>query len=223
MLRDVHESARSRFSMRRQSRLLSPSRRMRCDRAMVFSVLARPQLFRPSELARFWELHPKTVYLWIREGRLQAVRTPGDQFRVRAEDVIAFCVASGMALPPFVQPTNKQVLLAGGGPRASRALKRALASDGVHVTSTTSALEGLFTAISLQPRVIAVDAALLGSLADEAVRAVKRAKGMQRTKIVAFNVTTQHRADLLEQAGAVRAVLRDDERDLGIVVLGFLS
>ena len=31
-------------------------------------------LLRPSELARIWELHPKTVYLWIREGKLRACR-----------------------------------------------------------------------------------------------------------------------------------------------------
>ena len=45
-------------------------------------------LLRPSELARFWELHPKTVYHWIREGKLPAFRTPGAQYRVRTDDAL---------------------------------------------------------------------------------------------------------------------------------------
>src|SRR5690606_19450022 len=39
-------------------------------------------LLRPSELARVWELHPKTVYAWIKEGKLPAIKTPGSQYRL---------------------------------------------------------------------------------------------------------------------------------------------
>ena len=40
-------------------------------------MLAPMALLRPSELARLWELHPKTVYLWIREGKLPALPHAG--------------------------------------------------------------------------------------------------------------------------------------------------
>ena len=45
-------------------------------------------LLRPSELARIWELHPKTVYLWIREGKLQYVEEVLDGI-AHAPDAIA--------------------------------------------------------------------------------------------------------------------------------------
>ena len=54
-------------------------------------------LLRPSELARIWELHPKTVYLWIREGKLPAIKTPGAQYRIRAGDARAYCEKNSLA------------------------------------------------------------------------------------------------------------------------------
>src|SRR5919107_1831071 len=63
---------------------------------MLASAMA---LLRPSELARMWELHPKTVYLWIREGKLPAIKTPGAQYRVRTDDARAYCEKNGLPMP----------------------------------------------------------------------------------------------------------------------------
>jgi excisionase family DNA binding protein len=59
-------------------------------------VTTPPALIRPSQLARFWELNARTLHIWIREGRLLAIRSPGNHFRLRVADVLAFCEREGL-------------------------------------------------------------------------------------------------------------------------------
>src|SRR5262249_34231305 len=113
-------------------------------------------LVRPSDLARHWELHPKTVYLWIKDGRLPAVRTPGDQFRLRVSDVLAFCEPSGLRPPTHLLPeTGRVVVLARPG-AAVRALRQALRSAQVRVESYGRALDGLFAVVRAPPHVLVI-------------------------------------------------------------------
>jgi len=70
-------------------------------------------LLRPSELARIWELHPKTVYLWIREGKLPAIKTPGAQYRVRTDDARAYCEQNGLPMPRAIASPAGSVAVLG--------------------------------------------------------------------------------------------------------------
>jgi excisionase family DNA binding protein len=167
-------------------------------------------LLRPSELARFWELHPKTVYLWIKDGRLRAVKTPGEHYRVRAEDVPAFCDASGLPLPPQITAQARRAALLGGAPSALRTIRRALKAHGYGVAAYASALEGLLATVSSPPSLVVLDA---GSLdAEEASRALRRTKATRAVPILVHGVTSAARADLALRAGASWAVVR--EKDL---------
>lgn len=165
-------------------------------------------LLRPSQLARFWELHPKTVYLWIRDGRLPAVRTPGDQFRLRVEDVRAFCQANKMAVPPFVTPTVKQVLLIGVA-GASKVLKLAVKPNHATLITHDTAIEGLLAAVTSPASLLLIDAASAPFVIEDAVRALRRASSTQRTPIVVFNLSTSARAEAVVRAGATHAIVRE--------------
>jgi excisionase family DNA binding protein len=166
---------------------------------------------RPSELARHWGVHPRTVTAWIKDGRLPGVRTPGDQFRVRTDDVIGFCEASGLTPPPWALPATRQLLLAGVPASLARAAKRAARAIGVEARALP-ALEGLFSAITSPPDVLLLDARS-GSLdIEEAVRALR--KSIRATKLlVAFGSTA--RTESLLRAGAARVMVDGEaERDI---------
>jgi excisionase family DNA binding protein len=164
-------------------------------------------LLRPSELARFWELHPKTVYLWIKEGRLRAVKTPGEHYRVRAEDVPAFCDASGLPLPPQITATGRRAALLGGAPSALRTIRRALKAHGYTIASYASALEGLLATVTSPPSLLILDA---GSIdAEEAVLALRRTKPTRTVPILVHGAATAVRADAALRAGANWAVVRE--------------
>ena len=79
-------------------------------------------LLRPSELARIWELHPKTVYLWIREGKLPAIKTPGAQYRVRTDDARAYCEKNGLPMPRAIASPAGSVAVLGKPSASQRAL-----------------------------------------------------------------------------------------------------
>jgi excisionase family DNA binding protein len=166
-------------------------------------------LLRPSELARFWELHPKTVYLWIKAGRLPAVKTPGDQFRVRSEDVPAFCNRSGLPLPPALTLETRRVMILGATPGAQRMLRRALKGRDVVVSAFPSALDGLLAAAQTPPSLLVLDASSVD--AEDAVRALRRTKATSGVPVLVYQVLSSARAAVIVRAGARWALVRDKE------------
>jgi excisionase family DNA binding protein len=48
-----------------------------------------PQLLTPSQVARLWGVSRRTVQRYIADGKIPAIRLPGGQYRIRAEDAQA--------------------------------------------------------------------------------------------------------------------------------------
>ena len=171
-------------------------------------------LVRPSQLARFWELHPKTVYLWIREGRLPAVRTPGDQFRLRATDVRAFCEARGMPLPPFARDLVRRALVVAGTPGATRVLRRTLRSLAIDVEAFDASLDALLACAFDPPSLLCLDASARDVRADDATRALRKSPATLAMPILVYNVASAAKGEALVQAGATRIVQRGRDREI---------
>ena len=166
-------------------------------------------LLRPSELARFWELHPKTVYLWIKGGRLRAVRTPGEQYRVRSEDVPAFCEKSGLPLPPQLAVGVRRVMLLGASVPEQRAMRRTLRGQDVIVSAYASALDGMLAAAVAPPTLLVLNAS--SAPPEEAVRALRRARATSSIPIIVYQISSSARAEAVVRAGASWALVRDKE------------
>jgi excisionase family DNA binding protein len=170
---------------------------------------APSRLLRPSQLARFWELHPATVHQWIVQGRLPAIRSPGNHFRVRIADARAFCEREGMPVPPFVAPPPERVVVM----TASAAVKRALAKGlkgVVSVETFANPFEAVVAAARAPTALLALDLTGMTFDAVAAIRAVKRAQARPRTRVAAFHVETQALATALERAGADRVLLTSE-------------
>src|SRR3954471_4962891 len=129
-------------------------------------------LLRPSELARVWELHPKTVYLWIREGRLPAIKTPGSQYRVRSDDARTYCEKNGLPMPKGVASPAGIVAVIGRASPTQRALAKACKARGTAVVTWPSALEGLLAIAGEEPDVVAIDARSTDVKLTDALRAL---------------------------------------------------
>jgi excisionase family DNA binding protein len=176
-------------------------------------------LLRPSQLARYWELHPKTVYLWIKAGRLPAVKTPGDQYRVRPEDVPAFCAKNGLPVPPGLQPSRRRVVVIGADADAQRAMRRVLRGKSVDVTWFASAFDGLVAAAESPPFLVVVDGAAVD--AEAAILALRRARTTRGVPVLAYHLTTAARIAKATRAGAAWAVGKDVE--VGAALLSALE
>jgi excisionase family DNA binding protein len=145
-------------------------------------------LLRPSELARLWELHPKTVYLWIREGKLPAFRTPGAQYRVRTDDARAYCEKNNLPPLPRAITSPGGTVAAIGKPGASlRALAKACKARGTSFVAFAGVLEGLLGVAGEAPDVLAIDARCDDVKLADVMRALRRTEKMANVAVVIYD------------------------------------
>jgi excisionase family DNA binding protein len=136
-------------------------------------------LLRLSEVAEMVGMHPKTVYHWVRSGRLSAVASPGGMLRVRAEDARALCHKSGIPVPEQIATVARKVAIVSSDKTSSKALTRSLKGKGFEVVSYSDPYEAFVAVVKDPPEVLVVGVAIAGI---EVVRMVAALQGDERTK-----------------------------------------
>lgn len=144
-------------------------------------------LVRPSELARLWALHPKTVYLWIREGKLPAIKTPGAQYRIRTDDVRAYCEKNGLPMPRAIASPEGNVVMIGRPSAVQRAIAKACKARGAAAAAWPSALDGLLAVASDPPDILAIDAECADVKIPDVVRALKKTARTANVAVVVYD------------------------------------
>jgi excisionase family DNA binding protein len=173
-------------------------------------------LLRLSQLARFWELNPRTIMGWIRQGRLAAIRSPGNHFRVRVADVRAFCEREGKPVPPFAGHPPKRVLTVGPPPRG-------LKLPAVVLESCASPYVALVSAGAGGASLLVLPASGERFDTEAALAALRQAPLTASLPVVVLRAATRARADALRRAGATRVLLRSQAAELPAVVRDLLS
>lgn len=180
-------------------------------------------LLRPSELARLWELHPKTVYLWIREGKLPAFRTPGAQYRVRTDDARAYCEKNNLPPLPRAVMSPGGTVAAIGKPGASmRALAKACKTRGTSFIAFASVLEGLLGVATETPDVLAIDARCEDAKLADVVRALRRTEKMQNVAVVVYDADAA-KSSALAKLGVTTVVTRGKSDEAAQAVVDLLD
>lgn len=64
-----------------------------------FEAWQPPQLMTAAELATLFRVHQKTVYAWIKAGKLKAERTPLGGIRINASEVSRLLNAGSDKIP----------------------------------------------------------------------------------------------------------------------------
>jgi len=169
-------------------------------------------LLRPSELARIWELHPKTVYLWIREGKLPAIKTPGAQYRVRSDDARVYCEKHGLQMPRAIASPAGSVVVLGKPGAVQRALAKACKARGTALMTWPSALEGLLAIASDAPDVVAIAAECGDVKLSDAIRALRKTARTANVPVVVYDATPRTLAVALSKLGA-RSVIGRGKSD----------
>jgi len=180
-------------------------------------------LLRPSELARLWELHPKTVYLWIREGKLPAIKTPGAQYRIRSDDARAYCEKNGLRMPRAIASPAGSVAVLGRPSVSQRALAKACKARGTLVVSWPSALEGLLAIANEAPDVIAIDAEASDVKVTDAIRALRKTARTAKVPVVVYDAAPRAGTTALTKLGASSIVTRGKTDDVIRAVVELLE
>jgi excisionase family DNA binding protein len=122
---------------------------------------------------------------WIRSGRLQAFRTPGGHFRVRAEDLRAF-LRSSRSGERAGRPEDAPCVLVVDDEAGVRALVSDVLSDaGFRVMEAPAAGAALDLAASHRPDLVIADVNLPGMPGTELTRALRRRPEMAGVPIIA--------------------------------------
>jgi excisionase family DNA binding protein len=174
---------------------------------------APARLLRPSQLARFWELNPRTLHTWIRQGRLVAIRSPGNHFRLRVSDVRAFCEREGLAVPPFVAPAAKRAVVATSSDQLARVLSRSLRGS-VMLEVFRNPYQALVAAAAVPTALVALSGSFPKFDAAAAIRALKGVPAATGMAVVAFDLTSRAQVVSVEAAGASRSITRAREQEL---------
>ena len=180
-------------------------------------------LLRPSELARIWELHPKTVYLWIREGKLPAIKTPGAQYRVRSDDARAYCEKNGLPMPRAIASPAGTVAMLGKPSSAQRALAKACKARGTAVMTWPSALEGLLAIACDAPDVVAIDAECADVKLTDAIRALRKTARTANVPLVVYDAAPRAGTIALSKLGASSVIARGKSDDVVRAVVELLE
>lgn len=56
---------------------------------MTIDIIPRKAVFRVDEVARLFDLHERSIYRWIEEEKIKAVKLPNGQYRIRREWILA--------------------------------------------------------------------------------------------------------------------------------------
>jgi excisionase family DNA binding protein len=180
-------------------------------------------LLRPSELARHWELHPKTVYLWIREGKLPAFRTPGAQYRVRTDDARAYCEKNNLPPLPRALTSPAGTVAAIGKPGAAlRALAKACRARGTSFVAFATVLEGLLGVAGEAPDVLAIDARCDDARIGDVMRALRRTEKMAGVAVVVYDADAA-KSSVLTKLGATSVVPRGKSDEAAQAVVDLLD
>lgn len=180
-------------------------------------------LLRPSELARIWELHPKTVYTWIREGKLPAIKTPGAQYRVRSDDARAYCEKNGLPMPRVIASPAGSVAVLGKPSASQRALAKACKARGTSIAMWPSALEGLLAVASEAPDVVAIDAECVEVKLADAIRALRKTARTANVPVVVYDAAPRSGTSSLSKLGASSVVARGKSDDAVRAVVELLD
>jgi len=172
-------------------------------------------LLRPSELARVWELHPKTVYLWIKEGRLPAIKTPGAQYRVRSDDARAYCEKHDLPMPRAIASPKGVVGIIGKPGPSQKAMIKACKARGAEVVTWASALEGLVAVAADAPDLVAIDARCDDVKLADAIRVLRKNARTAEVPIVVFDAPP--RSTSAAKLGASAVVTKGDPEELARV------
>lgn len=166
----------------------------------------RHLLVRPSSLARYWGLHPKTLYLWVRTGKLAAVRTPGGQYRVDPDAVRSLAREHALPLPPFVKPTDRRVMVVESPRAVLSTIRRECGALALAVEAWGDGYEAMLAAAAAPPAVLVTPIRCDGFDALRAMRALRKVRAAERVVVIAYGAEQTRDERAARRAGATRVI-----------------
>jgi len=153
------------------------------------------RIYSALEVARVCGVVNQTAINWIKNGHLKAFQTPGGQYRVYAEDLVAFLTSRGMRVPAdlaegeAVQPDRDLVLIVDDDPQINTLLMRFLQKKGPSrkILQAFDGFEAGRLISERRPEALILDIGLPGIDGHGLCRRIKQDATLARPVIVAIS------------------------------------
>lgn len=169
-----------------------------------------PKLLRLAQIAAMLQVHPKTVYYWVRTGRLNALTSPGGLLRVKAEDARALCQSSGMPIPAELATVKRRVHVVEADKTVGRSLVRNLKTKGFDVRTFDDPYEALIATAKEPPELFILDIRVPNIEARRVIAALHRDESTKRTRVIVWSELDPEETAALLEAGVDSVIPRGD-------------
>ncbi|MGD2143215.1 MAG: helix-turn-helix domain-containing protein [Anaerolineae bacterium] len=115
------------------------------------------------QVAEYCHVCQATILNWIKQGKLEAYKTPGGHYRVPQSNLVSFLRGYGMPVDPALSRSSRPKLLLVSDNARLRRLVRSLGVDEFGVSLASSDFEASAEVVRLQPDIVIID---FGSLSD---------------------------------------------------------
>ncbi len=173
-----------------------------------------PKLLRLAQVAAMLQVHPKTVYYWVRTGRLNALTSPGGLLRVRAEDARALCQSAGMPVPADLATIRRRVHVLESDKSVARSLARNLKGKGFDVRVYEDVFDALIATAKEPPEAFIVDLGVPGVEVRKLTTALQRDEATKRTRVIVWSDIDAEEHAALTEVGVDAIIPRGDAASL---------
>lgn len=137
------------------------------------------------EIAKYCDVHYRTVIRWIERGQMRAHQLPGrGDNRVQLEDFIDFLNNNGLPIPDEFQQTMMDVLVLSAEERTSVALCQLLHQQGYSALKCTDSFEAGMLIGLFKPKLLLMDAAVPGMSGLIALKSLRKHKSLNTCRAI---------------------------------------
>jgi excisionase family DNA binding protein len=161
------------------------------------------------------QVNPSSVNKWVRDGRIQAFRTPGGHHRIKASDLISFLNAHKMPVPrKLSNAARTKLLVVDDDPKFLGQMQRMLKpyASRVELRTVDNGIDALIQVGAFAPGVVLLDVVMPNL---DGIEVCRRIKGMPETgKIKVVMTSAELTSDIekdAKKAGAAMSLAKPIE------------
>lgn len=150
------------------------------------------KVFTPIEVARLINVHVKSVANWIRQGRLQAYRTPGGHNRITRTAILRFLNEQKMPIPDALGDPRRRILIVDDDPIVAEVVASALRDQGdrYEVSTVNNGIQALMEIGKQLPDLMILDIFMPELNGFEVCRQIK--ENPERSHLRILSVSGEH-------------------------------
>ncbi len=173
------------------------------------------QSLTPREIAKYCDVHFRTVTRWISQGYLKAYQLPGrGNNRIPLNDFLAFLTEYEMPIPDELKPAGDRVLIADDDLAMAKSIQRCLKRQKFE---TAIALDGLRTGMMLvkfRPTVLTLDLQMPGMNGFDILDFVSQADYLAGLKILVISAMPKEELEQAKAHGADDILIKPFENSV---------